>query len=48
MSDPAADVAPHWTSHVVVDERGELSEWRDHPGCHYCNALAGRLVHRAD
>lgn len=43
---PDADVAAHWNDHIVVDQWGNSAFKKDTPGCHYCDALSGRLARR--
>lgn len=41
----------HWSTpngHVLVDDQGEPIGWKDHPGCHYCDVLAGRFAQLAN
>lgn len=39
-----AAVEAHWNDHIIVDRWGNSVFKQDTPGCHYCDALSGRLA----
>lgn len=44
MADAAVEA--HWNEHIVVDQWGNSVFKHDTPGCHFCDALSGRLARR--